>query len=50
MAANVVVSSTRTVETKEMLEKTHNEDLELVKMYKEIQINRYILEKNECMK
>ena len=36
MAANVVVSSTRTVETKEMLEKDANEDLELVKISKEI--------------
>ena len=40
MAANVVVSSTRTVETKEMLEKDACEDLELVKMHKEIQINK----------
>ena len=46
MAANVVVSLTRTVETKEMLEKTPNEDLELVKMSKAIQIHRYILERS----
>ena len=36
MAANVVFSSTQTVETKELLEKDAHEDLDIVKMAKEI--------------